>query len=29
MIKGQDGGVASALLNYALTEKMVDQVLVV
>lgn len=29
MIKGQDGGVATALLNYALTEKMVDQVLVV
>ena len=29
MIKGQDGGVATALLNYALTEKTVDQVLVV
>lgn len=29
MIKGQDGGVATALLNYALSEKMVDQVVVV
>ncbi|MCE5215108.1 MAG: Coenzyme F420 hydrogenase/dehydrogenase, beta subunit C-terminal domain [Methanobacterium sp.] len=29
MIKGQDGGVATALLNYALTEKIVDEVLVV
>ena len=29
MIKGQDGGVATALLNYALSQKMVDEVLVV
>ncbi|MEN6593025.1 MAG: coenzyme F420 hydrogenase/dehydrogenase beta subunit N-terminal domain-containing protein, partial [Methanobacterium sp.] len=29
MIKGQDGGVATALLNYALAQKVVDQVVVV
>ena len=29
MIKGQDGGVATALLNYALSQKVVDQVVVV
>jgi coenzyme F420 hydrogenase subunit beta len=29
MIKGQDGGVATALLNYALSQKMVDEVVVV
>ncbi|HTX61906.1 MAG TPA: coenzyme F420 hydrogenase/dehydrogenase beta subunit N-terminal domain-containing protein, partial [Methanobacterium sp.] len=29
MIKGQDGGVATALLNYALSEKVVDKVVVV
>lgn len=29
MIKGQDGGVATALLNYALSQKMVDEVIVV
>jgi coenzyme F420 hydrogenase subunit beta len=29
MIKGQDGGAATALLDYVLTEKMVDQVVVV
>lgn len=29
MIKGQDGGVVTALLNYALSEKLVDKVLVV
>lgn len=28
-IKGQDGGVATALLNYALSKKMVDEVMVV
>ena len=29
MIKGQDGGVATALLNYTLSQKMVDEVVVV
>jgi len=29
MIKGQDGGVATTLLNYALAQKVVDQVVVV
>lgn len=29
MIKGQDGGVATALLNYVLTQKLVDDVVVV
>lgn len=29
MIQGQDGGVATALLNYALSQKMVDDVIVV
>ncbi len=29
MIKGQDGGVATALLNYALTQKMVEEVIIV
>jgi coenzyme F420 hydrogenase subunit beta len=29
MIKGQDGGVATALLNYALSQKMVDEVIIV
>ena len=29
MIKGQDGGVATALLNYALSKKLVDEVVVV
>lgn len=29
MTKGQDGGVATALLNYALSQKMVDEVIVV
>lgn len=29
MIKGQDGGVATALLNYALSQKMIDEVIVV
>ena len=29
LVKGQDGGVATALLNYALSKELVDQVLVV
>ena len=29
MINGQDGGVATALLNYALSKKVVDEVMVV
>ena len=29
LVKGQDGGVATALLNYALSKKLVDEVLVV
>ena len=29
MLKGQDGGVATALLNYALSKKLVDDVVVV
>jgi coenzyme F420 hydrogenase subunit beta len=29
MLKGQDGGVATALLNYTLSKKLVDDVVVV